>query len=77
MGAETGARGLKSKTVLRIYWRSSSKYLTTEELAEPEVASGATTGIPARVRACVAAEAGVQRLLPLVGVPSASLFLLL
>ena len=75
MGAQTTAGGLKSKTVLRIRWRSSSKYLTTEELAEPEPASKATTGAAAGVGACVIAGAGVQQLLSLVGVPPASLSL--
>ena len=75
MGAKTGAGGLKSKTVLKIRWRSSSEYLITEELAEPEAISEVTTGATAGEGACIAAGAGVQRLLPSVGVPPASLFL--
>ena len=70
--AGTGAGGLKSKTVLRIRWRSSSKYQITEESAEPETASGATISVAAGVRSRIAAGAGVQRLLPLMGVPPAS-----
>ena len=75
-GTKTGGqRGLASRMVLTIRWRSSSKYLTTEELAEPKATSGATTGVTAGVEARVVAGAGVQRLLPLVGVPPASLSL--
>ena len=73
-GAGTSARGLKSRTVLRIRWWSSSKYLTTEESAEPEAANGAITGATAGVGARDAAGVGVRRSLPLVGVPLASLF---
>ena len=75
-GAGIGAGGLKSKTVLRIRWSSSSEYLITEELAEPKAVSGATTGIAAGVGARVAAGAGVRWLLSLVGVLPASLSLL-
>ena len=74
-GAGIGARGLESRTVLKIRWRLSSKYLTTEELVEPKAASGATTGATARVGAHDVAGAGMQRLLPLVGVPPANLSL--
>ena len=58
-GARTGAEGLKSKTVLRILWRSFFEYLTTKELAEPEAANKATKSVAAGVRACVTAGAGV------------------
>ena len=59
--AETGAEGLEFKTVLKIRWRSSSEYLTTEKSAEPEAASKATTSTVAGGGACVAAEVRVQR----------------
>ena len=58
--------------VLKIYWKSSSKYLTTEELAEAEATSKVIIGIAAGVEAYVVAETGVQRLLLLVGVPPVS-----
>ena len=74
-GAKTGATGPKSKTILRILWRSLFECLTKEELAESEVASKVTIGALAGVRANIAAGAGVQQLLPLVGVPPASSFL--
>ena len=76
MRARTDARGLKSRTVLRIRWRSSSKYLTTKELAELEAASGATTGATAGVGVHEAAGAGVQRSIPSVEVPPMSSSLL-
>ena len=74
-GAKTGAGGLKFKTILRIYWRSSFEYLTTKELAEPEAASRVMTSAAAGVGACVAVRAGMQWSLPLVGVSPASSFL--
>ena len=54
-----GGKGLASKIVLTIRWRSSSKYLITEELAEPEATSGVTIGAITGVGARVAAGAGV------------------
>ena len=60
MRAGSGARSLESKTVLRIRWRSSSKHLTTGELAEPEATSGAMTSAKAGIGAHVAAETSVQ-----------------
>ena len=74
-GARTGAGGLESKTVLKIRWKSFSEYLTTEESAEPEAASGATTSVAAGVETHLGAGTEVQRLLPLVGVSPAILFL--
>ena len=74
-GTRTGAKSLKSNTVLKIRWRSSSKYLTMKESAEPKAASGAMTGIATGVRARVAAGAGVQHLLPSMRVLPASLSL--
>ena len=74
-GAGTGAEGLKSKTVLKIYWRLSSKYFTTEELMEPEATKGARTSAITGLGARVAAGARVQQLLPSVGVLPASLSL--
>ena len=71
-GAGTGAGGLEFKTFSRIRWRLSSEYLTTKKSAEPKATSGATTSAIARVQARVPAGAGVQRLIPLVGVPPAS-----
>ena len=71
-GAGTGAESLESKTVLRMRWKSSSEYLTTEESAEPETVSGAMTGAAAGVRACVRVGAGVQQSLSSVGVPPIS-----
>ena len=74
-GAKTGAKGLKSKTVLKIHWKSSSEYLTMEESAEPEATSEVKIGATAGVKVYVAEEAGVQWLLPLVEVRPASLSL--
>ena len=74
-GTKRGAGGLEAKTVLRICWRLSSKYLTMKELPEPEVAGGATTSTAAQVGARVAAEVWVQQSLSLVGVLQASLSL--
>ena len=76
MGAGTGVKSLEPKTVRKIHWRSSSKYLITEELAKLEAASGATTGAISGVRVRIVAGAGVRRSLLLVEVPPVSLFLL-
>ena len=72
MGAGTGTRGLKSKMVLRIRWRSSFKYLTTEELAKPEATSRATTSARAQRRARVTAGIGLRQLLSPVEIPPTS-----
>ena len=60
-------KGLESKTVLKIYWRSSSKYWVIEN--KSKTTGGVTTR--AEVRACYTAG----MLLLLVGVAPASLSL--
>ena len=61
VGAGKG-KGLASKMVLIIRWRSFFEYLITKESAKPETISRRTTGASTtvEVRARDAARAGVQ-----------------
>lgn len=68
-----GGRGLASKMVQTICWRSFFEYLTTKASVEPELTNKATTDMTAGVGARNVTQTGVQQSVPLLRIPLTSL----